>query len=236
MQLIPVIDLKRGQVVRARGGQRDRYRPCNSPLCASSDPVTVAQRLLEYCDSTLLYLADLDALCGEHVQTAPLQSLLSALPGVELWLDAGFSDLAAWLRLSRALGTDARRLTPVFASEALASAHAAREALADRRCGVLSLDRRPDGLPDRAGCWLDPTLWPERVIVMALERVGSFGGPDLQTLEEIRQRRPDISLIGAGGIRDSQDIQRASVAGASAWLVASALHEQRIPAACRRGS
>jgi uncharacterized protein related to proFAR isomerase len=36
MEIIPVIDLKGGLVVRARMGQRDRYRPIETPLSPTS--------------------------------------------------------------------------------------------------------------------------------------------------------------------------------------------------------
>ena len=48
MNLIPVIDLMRGQVVRAHRGARGSYRPIESRLCASSDPITVARVLRDW--------------------------------------------------------------------------------------------------------------------------------------------------------------------------------------------
>ena len=95
LKLIPVIDLLQGQVVRAVRGDRKSYRPIVSPLCGSSDPVTVAQILCDHCAAGQLYVADLDALQGGAVQLAVLATLLQALPGVELWLDAGLADAAA---------------------------------------------------------------------------------------------------------------------------------------------
>jgi phosphoribosylformimino-5-aminoimidazole carboxamide ribotide isomerase len=69
------------------------------------------------------------------------------------------------------------------------------------------------------------------VIVMTLDRVGAFAGPDLAAFADIRRRAPQAAVIGAGGIRDSDDLAAASRAGAHEWLVASALHDLRIPAA-----
>ena len=96
---------------------------------------------------------------------------------------------------------------------------------------MLSLDRRDGTLLDAAGCWALPALWPARVIVMTLERVGAASGPDLDTLRSVQDRAPKAALIGAGGIRDAADLQRACRAGAAAWLVASALHDGRLPPA-----
>jgi uncharacterized protein related to proFAR isomerase len=235
MMLIPVIDLRRGQVVRARHGRRDEYRPVVSMLAGGSDPVVLARALCRHCASSRLYVADLDALLAQSPQTATLRALLDALPGIELWLDAGFADAAEAEALCQDLGAGASRVVPVFGSESLAS-RAALQQCATLERAVLSLDRR-DGQPlDRAGCWQAPALWPRDVIVMTLERVGSAAGPDLSTLAELQRRAPAARLVGAGGIRDAGDLARARAAGAHGWLVASALHDGHLGALQAAGS
>jgi len=238
-RLIPVIDLLQGQVVRGQGGDRAAYRPIVSALCQSSEPLAVARRLTDHCASRQLYLADLDALMGAAPQRDLVQALLRVLPALELWLDAGFSDADGAARLLAELGETGARVVPVFASESLSS----REAL--RACftadgptagrGVLSLDRRGNQRLDPAGCWDAPELWPQRVIVMTLERVGSGAGPDLATMAGLRRQVPAATrLIGAGGVRGQADLGPAGDAGADAWLVASALHDLQIPAVHHR--
>ncbi|MDT7838292.1 HisA/HisF-related TIM barrel protein [Aquabacterium sp. OR-4] len=232
MQLIPVIDLMHGQVVRARGGQRALYRPMQSQLCAGSAPLVVARALLAHCRTETLYLADLDALTGGAPQQAVLASLLAALPRLQLWLDAGFASAADARQLRDALGADGDRLVPVFGSESLRSAQALDACFgpagAWQAQGILSLDRRGTELLDAAGCWQSPGRWPQRLIVMTLERVGSGAGPNLDTLRWVRERAPQALLAGAGGLRDEADLQAAAAAGADAWLVASALHDGRL--------
>lgn len=233
MNLIPVIDLLKGQVVRAVRGDRQSYRPIVSALCASSDPVTVARILCEHCAARQLYLADLDALQGGAAQVAMVRQLLQALPGVELWLDAGFADAPQAHAVCGDVGPLAERIVPVFGSESLRSRDALescfRPAGAATQQAILSLDRRDGQRLDAAGCWDLPALWPQRVIVMTLERVGAGTGPDLQTLRGVAARSPATRLIGAGGIGSEADLLLASQAGASGWLVASALHDRRLP-------
>jgi phosphoribosylformimino-5-aminoimidazole carboxamide ribotide isomerase len=233
MILIPVVDLLRGQVVRAVAGNRSTYRPIVSRLCEGSDPLTVARALCEHCASSQLYLADLDALQGGQVQLAPLRMLLQAMPDLQLWLDAGFADAAAAEALRSELGALAERVVFVFGSESLRSREALAQCFDSSLPGsasrVLSLDRRDGQRLDAAGCWEAVELWPQRVIVMTLERVGSGAGPDLDTLRELRSKAPGAMLVGAGGIRDEADLARAQEAGADAWLVASALHDGRLP-------
>jgi HisA/HisF family protein len=233
MLLIPVVDLLQGQVVRAVAGNRSTYRPVVSRLCEGSDPLTVARALCDHCASAQLYLADLDALQGGQVQLALLRTLLQAMPDLQLWLDAGFADAAAADALRSELGPLAERVVFVFGSESLRSREALAECFDSARPGaagrVLSLDRRGGQRLDAAGCWDAVELWPRRVIVMTLERVGTDAGPDLDTLREMRSKAPAAMLVGAGGIRDEADLARAEQAGADAWLVASALHDGRLP-------
>jgi len=231
MTLIPVIDLLNGQVVRGVRGDRKAYRPIESALCASSDPVTVARILVDHCAARQLYVADLDALMGGQAQCDVLRELLVALDGIELWVDAGFVDADAASALRAQLAPLSQRIVPVFASESLRS----RAALVECRDrfgaagAVLSLDRRDGQRLDPAGCWDATALWPQRVIVMTLERVGSGAGPDLHTMTELHRKAPMTTLVGAGGVRSTDDLVRAHEAGAGAWLVASALHDLQLP-------
>jgi phosphoribosylformimino-5-aminoimidazole carboxamide ribotide isomerase len=261
MRIVPVIDLLGGQAVHARRGDRANYRPVQSALVAGSDPVDVARALITAAhaaqqrlgmgkgsnetsahaesDTDRLYVADLDALQGRGVQHAAIAALLAGLPGVQLWLDAGFGDPDAAAALVASLGDAGQRLRPVYASEALAS----RAALArctrldgdtgrQRPGAILSLDRRGSERLDPAGCWKAPELWPDDLIVMTLERVGAGSGPALDTLGEVAAQARACGqtprLWGAGGMRDLADLRQASDAGASGWLIATALHEGRL--------
>ena len=130
---------------------------------------------------------------------------------------------------ANASGPLADRIVTVFASESLRSRDELARCFADREAGVLSLDRRDGQRLDAAGCWETPQLWPQRVIVMTLERVGADAGPDLATLREVQALSPATQLVGAGGIRHAADLDAAREAGAYGWLVASALHDGRLP-------
>src|SRR5262245_28895238 len=88
MQIIPVIDLLGGKVVRGIGGRRSEYRPIESKLVSSSDPAEVAAAFVEHFGSTTCYVADLDAIQREHWQMGAWEAVSRA--GLRLWLDAGF--------------------------------------------------------------------------------------------------------------------------------------------------
>jgi len=233
MQLIPVIDVAAGQVVHAVRGERDSYHPVHSALVANADPLDVARALLRYTRSAVLYVADIDALTGGEPQRDALRSLIDAFPATQFWIDGGFVRADDAARLLQAIAN----ATPVFASESLADDGEPERCFASFPDAILSLDRRNGQRLDRAGLWTSPELWPRRVIVMTLDRVGSAEGPDLETLDDVRRRaahrRPKRDLIGAGGLRNDDDVRAAERAGASAWLAASALHDLALTPPCQ---
>jgi HisA/HisF family protein len=218
VKLIPVIDLAGGAVVRAVRGERARYRPIVSRLCNGHDPADIAIALAEYCAADTLYIADLDAIRGGALQHDALARVAHAVPTCKLWLDAGFVTVADAERVQTT------RIEAVLGSESLASRAELRR-LAGRDDLLLSLDRKGGRPLDPAGCWQHAECWPGRVIVMTLDRVGAASGPDLTTLGAVRARAAGRQLIGAGGVRNDEDLRAAGDAGAAAWLVASALHD-----------
>src|SRR5262249_11497167 len=98
MEIIPVLDLKGGVVVRARMGERHLYAPIVTPLAATSDPLDVAHGLLAIHPFATLYVADLDAIEGRGHNAAALRRIKLACPAVSLWVDNGIADAAAAAR------------------------------------------------------------------------------------------------------------------------------------------
>jgi phosphoribosylformimino-5-aminoimidazole carboxamide ribotide isomerase len=212
-----------GNVVHARGGKRDQYRPISTPHGLPDDPLAIARALLAITGSSVLYVADLDAIAGTGNHFETCRELAQALPHATLWIDAGFdsvSDCLFWLPIGATL---------VVGSEGLASAEAWSELGSFLgQNSVLSLDFNADGFLGPEALLLAPSLWPERVIVMSLGRVGSNAGPDVQRLETVRAVAGERALFSAGGLRDAGDLDAVAAAGASGALVATALHELAI--------
>ncbi|MDR2707803.1 MAG: HisA/HisF family protein, partial [Nitrososphaerota archaeon] len=63
MNVIPVIDVLNGIVVHAVRGNREEYKPLQSLLTFSVDPVEVAT-VFKLQGFSTLYLADIDAIQG----------------------------------------------------------------------------------------------------------------------------------------------------------------------------
>ena len=89
--MIPVPDIKNGQAVHAVAGIRSQYRPLQSILHPSCEPLELARAYRDLLDPRELYVADLDAISGQR----PDPSLHRNLAGrdVYLWIDAGLKDV-----------------------------------------------------------------------------------------------------------------------------------------------
>ena len=217
MQVIPVLDLIEGRVVRAKMGDRDAYRPIETPLSATPDPVDVAGGLMRLGRFATLYIADLDAIRGRGDNFVALARLRQAFPQVELWIDNGAAT-AATVAATERFGV------PVFGSESQTDA----ALVAARPEALLSLDFRGQAFQGPPELLTRPEIWPRRVIAMTLHRVGGGAGPDFERLATIRALAGGRQLYAAGGVRDRADLAALKVAGAAGVLVASALHDGRI--------
>ncbi len=229
MQVIPVIDVRGGEVVYATGGDRAAYRPIATPLARGSEPVAVARGLLAASGSRVLYMADLDGIAGRRWNMPAAGALVTAFPGVAVWVDCGASragQLAELLELPR--------VVPVIGSETLEDTDtlAGIAELAGPRNGwVLSLDFKGEDFLGPRRLLEDPALWPERIVVMTLAAVGADQGPDLARVSAIKALAGAArQVFAAGGVRDKADLLALTAAGAAGVLVASALHSGKIKA------
>jgi len=222
MELIPVLDLQGGVVVRARLGRRQDYRPITTPLSATSEPLDVMRGLLTIHPFAVVYVADLDAIAGHGDHNAALAALQTHC-AVSLWVDNGTADLGAARRF---LATGVGRL--VIGSESQRDLCLVRKFVGDARV-ALSLDFRDDRFLGPQALLGDPSLWPDCVIVMSLTRIGGGAGPDLDRLKAIRAAAgPGRRLYAAGGVRDVHDLTMLARAGIDGALVASCLHDGRV--------
>ncbi|UIJ72268.1 HisA/HisF-related TIM barrel protein [Aurantimonas sp. HBX-1] len=229
MQIIPVLDIMDGVVVRGAGGDRANYRPIVTPLAPGADPVAVAKGLMSLVDFPAFYIADLDAIEGRAPNAAALADLLEALPRTQFWIDAGVRDRAD---VERILAVP--RQVAVIGSESIADASVATDFAGEARA-VLSLDFRGENFLGPAALLDDPAGWPQRVVVMTLAKVGSGTGPDLARLAEIVGRAGGRRVFAAGGVRDAGDLAALRDAGIAGALVSTALHDGRLSPATLRG-
>ena len=96
---------------------------------------------------------------------------------------------------------------------------------------VLSLDYQGDVPQGPERIFAEPGLWPERLVVMTLGRVGTGLGPDTAKLGHVLERAGERAVYAAGGVRDAADLETLAAMGCAGVLVASALHDGRLGAA-----
>jgi phosphoribosylformimino-5-aminoimidazole carboxamide ribotide isomerase len=225
MDVIPVIDIKNGEVVHAQGGHRSAYRPIQTPLSPTSAPADVAAGLLRLARFGKLYIADLDAIEGRTPNDAALDQIAAAAQGVELWVDNGIADATtarSWLQ---------RRPYHLVIGSESQSDLATMRALRDESRVLLSLDFRGEIFQGPDALLQDSRTWPGRVIAMTLARVGGATGPDTDRVSALVARSPATRVFGAGGVRHAADITALATAGAAGVLVATALHTGALTAA-----
>lgn len=228
--LLPALDVFAGLAVAAQGGRRDEYRPLQSRLSKSADPLAVALALRRAAGTDELYAADLDALRDGEPQWPIWETLAKA--GVRLWLDAATAAPAAAARLL-ALGAE----NVIIALESLPSAQALSnlaESLDPNRL-VFSLDLKEGrpvcGPPEwrslgpgaiAASAW---AIGFRRLIILDLAAVGGTAGPaTLELCEKLRRVLPRAELISGGGVRGPADVAAFEKVGVGRVLVGTALH------------
>lgn len=217
MKIIPVIDLKDGVVVHARLGLRDQYQPIHTPLCQSADLFQVMSAFLTLADFDCFYIADLNAITGLGHHETLIAELLKTYPQKTFWIDSGYQVLKDY----------ADNHLPVLGSECFGEEQIV-ELKAFKKRFILSLDYGKSGALGATSLFSDQSLWPETIIIMTLNRVGSQQGPDLESLMAFCKRYPKQHFVAAGGIRHNEDLQALKQIGIQQALLASALHSRDI--------
>ncbi|MEY2726620.1 MAG: 1-(5-phosphoribosyl)-5-[(5-phosphoribosylamino)methylideneamino] imidazole-4-carboxamide isomerase [Planctomycetota bacterium] len=232
MLLIPVIDVRGGVVVHAVAGRRSEYRPLQSRLTDSTEPVRVLEDLQTRTGLNTFYVADLDGICDGRPDTGLLERL--AETGCRLLIDAGAktTDDLAEVRLGD-------NVLPVAASETFMDldvllAGGAGELIfsIDLHAGKLRLaDRQAE-----AAGWTTEELAEKLAaagikdwIVLDTAAVGTGAGMStLPLCRRLLERFADARIISGGGVKSPECVKEAQAAGIAGLLVATALHEGKI--------
>lgn len=231
--IVPVLDVMGGIAVHAVAGDRANYKPLQTRLADSADPVAIARGYRDRLGCRALYLADLDAIRGERPPALDLYRAL-AEQGRNLWVDAGIrsaEDVAPLRRAGAATVIVGLESCPVSAWGDVLGAAGPEHAL-------FSLDLR-DGIPitapgDRGRDALSIARGAiaagfRRLLVLDLARVGVGSGPGtLPLATSLVEIDPALEIIAGGGVRDIGDVRALLDAGVSSVLVGSALHDGRI--------
>lgn len=239
MQVLPVLDLLNGIVVRGVAGRRAEYQALRSRLTADVEPLAVARALHAQFQFTRFYVADLDAILHGRPNWDEYRQLID--DGFEILVDAGIATVEQSLFVRDCGAEPIVGLESCPGPEVLAS-------IVDANRGAItfSLDLQ-DGCPLLAAesTWSSQPVeiirqsvacGVTRIIVLDLADVGtSSGGRTAGLCQSLLAEFPDLKLTCGGGVRGIEDLRRFELLGASTVLVASALHDGRLtPADVRR--
>lgn len=232
MQVIPVIDILNGAAVHAVKGRRSEYKPLQSVLTKSTNPLDVAEafKMLGFKE---LYVADLDAIIDCRDDFAQIKQITEKTV-LSLLVDAGVTGIE---RAYRLMETGVAKL--IIGTETLKSKTFVAEALQHFGSDhvVISLDLK-DGKVLAQPSFYGPTeplqllkefksMGTSQVIVLDLSRVGSGEGVDLCFLKEVIDKT-GLKVYVGGGVRDIKDLIELRSIGVSGALIATALHTGKI--------
>ena len=234
MKIIPVIDVLNGKVVHAVKGKRREYKPLQSCLINSVEPIAVAEAF-KNLGFTELYLADLDAIVDCSTNFGFLKQIADKT-GLKLMVDAGVTNIE---RAQKLLDQSVCKI--VIGTETLQSKNFVVEAV--KAFGsehvIVSLDFKGDKVLVKmgfSGC-VDPMcmlhdfkqMGVSSAIVLDLARVGSGEGVNVDFLRRVIAEGGMNVYVG-GGVRDVKDLVELKGLGVSGVLVATALHTGKITA------
>jgi phosphoribosylformimino-5-aminoimidazole carboxamide ribotide isomerase len=224
VRCIFVLDILNGAVVHAVRGERNLYEPIAgySKIVSSSEPLDILHALRPQ----EVYVADLNQLIGRGENLAVIKEI-SAM--AKTMADAGISKASDLDCLPASvcpiLGTETARFKLM-------------EELAPQRNIVVSLDMMNRKVLARDALLADETPFQalqrlnhlplDGVILLELNRVGTSSGLDTAFLEKAL----DISehpLILGGGVKNEEDLRALEEMGFSGALVATAVHNGRVP-------
>jgi phosphoribosylformimino-5-aminoimidazole carboxamide ribotide isomerase len=235
MPILPVLDLKQGQVVRGIAGRREEYRPIVSKLTSSTCPRDVAKVFRDYFGFGELYLADLDAIAGATPALKLFEDL--SADGFRLWVDAGVQ------KVDDAVAVFMRGVASVVIGlETLPGPRTLDKILVelnDPRSVVFSLDLKHGQPLGGLGPWHADNPWAiaqrafeagvERILVLDLAHVGIGAGTGTEALcARLRKEHPRREISTGGGVRGPEDVSQLYACGVNYVLVASALHDGRL--------
>jgi phosphoribosylformimino-5-aminoimidazole carboxamide ribotide isomerase len=232
LKIIPVIDILNRKVVHAAKGERHNYKPLESILFKSTEPLEVAKgfKALGFSE---LYVANLDAIIDCSTDLGFFKDIVEET-GLRLMVDAG---ITSFERAEKLIESNVSKL--IIGTETLQSKKFVAQAVeifGSNRV-VVSLDLKGDKILVKLG--FDGCLSPicllkdfkamgvSQVIVLDLARVGSGDGVNLDFLKKVIAE-VGVEVYVGGGVRDINDLLELKELGVSGALVATALHTGKI--------
>jgi phosphoribosylformimino-5-aminoimidazole carboxamide ribotide isomerase len=241
VNIIPVIDLKAGTVIRGIAGQRESYRPVESILSCDATPKSVAHAFVDHFGFQTVYVADLDAISGHEPNWAAYEAIASS--GLQLLVDAGTNSIE---RATQFVDCSLAYPWCVGVVIALESLRCEQDLLRlhntlGTELSIFSLDLQSGNPITTIPKWNAARPMSiakyavaagfQRMIILDLASVGVGKGIPVQSLcMTLREKFPQLEITSGGGVRDFADLKKLESSGCGNALVASALHNGQLSA------
>ncbi|HIH75591.1 MAG TPA: phosphoribosylformimino-5-aminoimidazole carboxamide ribotide isomerase [Methanosarcina sp.] len=228
-RVVFVMDIFNRNVVLAKGGIRENYRPVSdsSAICKTSIPLEI----LEFLRPGEVYIADLNALQGKGPIDINAESIRNVNLKTDVMLDFGISspqdvDKALSIAGTAVIGTETGTLTVI---KDAASRYPERISVSiDVKYGkVLKQDPEIPEDPFEIVKLLNG-LPLKDLIFLDLDRVGTASGFDPEFLRRLAELSAHDVLL-AGGVRSMEDLFALERLGIRGALVATAVHSGSVP-------
>lgn len=228
MEVIPAIDLRRGQVVRLYQGDFDRE------TVYSHDPVAVALRWQE-AGATRIHVVDLDGAKAGRPVNLDIIKEIAAKVSVPLQVGGGVRDV---LTAKRLLQVGVQRV--VFGTAAIYDPDMVRRACETLRAEavVVGVDARDGKVAVRA--WSETlsvgaeklvesmaAMGVRRFIYTDIATDGTLKGPNVDAVAAL-MKATGVSIICSGGIGSMDDLARLAEMGVEGAIVGSAIYQGAI--------
>ena len=213
MNIIPAIDLKKGKVVRAVGGDRDSYRPIDLVTTYSSNPITFVKALIIKYRPSTIYLADLDLLNDDGNNIDIIYKIANMFRNKIFWVDVGAKKIKK---------LNIKNITPILCSESCEDIRLINYVYKDH---IHSYDYKNQFLGTQYFKKFRSS-YKKKVIFMNISDVGNKKGPDFRYLRGML-KYSDIEYYVGGGVSSILDIHKLSKMNIAGALVSSLLMSKR---------
>ncbi|HRL51934.1 MAG TPA: 1-(5-phosphoribosyl)-5-[(5-phosphoribosylamino)methylideneamino]imidazole-4-carboxamide isomerase [Enterococcus aquimarinus] len=228
MIIYPAIDLKEGRCVRLYQGDFAQETVVNP------DPVKQAIAF-ENAGAKALHIVDLDgALSGDLINLKVIQAILAAIT-IPIQVGGGIRSMAQVARyldagVSRVIIGSKAVEDPAFVAEAvqqygdqIAVGIDAKDGLVATRGWLAVSDQNYLTVADQMA-----QLGVKTIIFTDIAKDGTLMGPNLEQLQAIAAKVPDLQIIASGGISSREDLEAVKALGVYGVISGKALYNGNI--------
>ena len=229
IELIPAIDIIKGQCVRLTRGDYDQKKVYNN------DPVEVA-RGFERMGFKRLHVVDLDGARSKHIVNVDVLKAITSETSLVVDFGGGIKtddDIRSAFENGASLVTvgSVAVTCPDLFFQWLNTYGRERMILgADVRKGRVSINGWKDDSDEALLPFLKKYVEAgvKYVLCTEISKDGTLEGPATALYKDIMAAYPDIHLIASGGVSSEEDIEQLNLAGIPAVVFGKAIYEGRI--------